>query len=43
MDGLVFKELFLGLAEDLEENKRPLISLESDEEAGTLEKPRKFD
>jgi hypothetical protein len=43
MDGLVFKELFLGLAEDLEENKRPLISLESDEEAGTLEKPRKLD
>nr|XP_015839592.1 PREDICTED: LOW QUALITY PROTEIN: innexin inx7 [Tribolium castaneum] len=43
MDALVFRELFLGLAEDLEESKRPLICLESDEEAATLKKPAKFD
>ncbi|XP_044262258.1 innexin inx7-like [Tribolium madens] len=43
MDALVFRELFLGLAEDLEETKKPLIYLDSDEEAATLKKPRKFD
>ena len=43
MDALVFKDLFIGLAEDLEENKKPLITLDSDEESGTLEKTHKYD
>ncbi|RZC32479.1 innexin inx7 [Asbolus verrucosus] len=44
MDGLVFRELFLGLAEDLDE-KKPLIALESDEEnaSNIPEKSHKFD
>lgn len=41
MDALVFRELFLGLAEDLEE-KKPLIQIDSDEE-NVPEKSQKFD